>query len=43
MNAIVQSVWFLKLSMEILTQLKLKDTDKVFARVTIIVLPGQPE
>jgi len=43
MNAIVQSVWFLKLSMEILTQLKLQDADKVFARVTIIVLLGQPK
>ena len=43
MNAIVQNVWFLKLSMEILTQLKLQDTDKVFARVTIIVLLEQPK
>jgi len=43
MNAIVQSVWFRKLTMEILTQLKLQDTDKVFARVTIIVLLGQPK
>jgi hypothetical protein len=42
MNAIVQNVWFLKLSMEISTQLKLQDADKVHAGVTIIVLPGQP-